>query len=98
MIIKRSQPPPSSSSSESDSSYKPINPTIYNQSSTIVDDLIDLSTRTPSNISIDPFRSVIIADDIEINQQTTPQLITIKIDPEEHKQPTRIQREDEDQQ
>jgi hypothetical protein len=96
MIIKRSQPPPSSSSSGSDSSYKPIKPTIYNQSSTNVDDLIDLSTRTPANIIIDPFRSVIIANDIEINQQTT--LITIKIDPEEHKQPTRIQREDEDQQ
>jgi hypothetical protein len=98
MIIKRSQPPPSSSSSESDSSYKPIKPTIYNQSSTIVDDLIDLSTPTPANIIIHPLRSVIIADDIEINQQTTPQLITIKIDPEDQKQPTRIQTEDDNQQ
>ncbi len=72
MINKRLQPPPSSSCRESDSLYKSIKPTIYNQSSTIVDDLIDLRAPTPANIIIDPHRSVIIADDIEINQQTTP--------------------------
>ena len=48
----------------------------------------------------------IIADDIEINQQKAPQLITIKIDPEDsnvtiindQKQPTPIQSEDGDHQ
>jgi hypothetical protein len=44
--------------------------TSCNQTTTVVDDLIDLRATTPINIIIGPLRSVIIADDIEINQQT----------------------------
>ena len=60
----------SRSNSESDSSYHPIMVTSCNQTTTVVDDLIDLRATTPINIIIGPLRSVIIADDIEINQQT----------------------------
>jgi hypothetical protein len=107
-INKQIQPRESTSrsNSESDSLYHPIKVTSYNQTTTVVDDLIDLRAPTPINIIISPLRSVIIADDIEINQQTTPPLRMIKIDPEDshvtiindQKQPTPIHSEDGDNQ
>jgi len=71
-VIKQIQPREytSRSNSESDSLYHPIKVTSCNQTTTVVDDLIDLRATTPTNIIIGPLRSVIIADDIEINQQT----------------------------
>ena len=71
-VIKQIQPREytSRSKSESDSLYHPIKVTSCNQTTIVVDDLIDLRAPTPTNIIIGPLRSVIIADDIEINQQT----------------------------
>jgi hypothetical protein len=60
----------SGSNSESDSLYHPFKVTNYNQTTTVVDDLIDLRAPTPTNIIIGPLRNVLIADEMEINQQT----------------------------